>query len=61
MLKTAAITFGLGVALAFGEWLLARRKKEGVTPADRQRMFGILRISAALALLAGWIAWMMAE
>ena len=58
MWKAAGITFGLGLALIVFEWTIARRKKEGVTYTDRQRMFGMLRISVVLALLVGWIGWM---
>ena len=58
MWKAAGITFGLGLALIVFEWMIARRKKEGVTYTDRQRMFGMLRISVVLALLVGWIGWM---
>ncbi|HLU77403.1 MAG TPA: hypothetical protein VKZ48_05825 [Burkholderiales bacterium] len=58
MWKAAGITFGLGMALVVFEWLMARRKKEGITFTDRQRMLGILRISLVLAALVGWIAWM---
>ena len=58
MWQAAGITFGLGLALIVFEWMIARRKKEGVTYTDRQRMFGMLRISVVLALLVGWIGWM---
>ena len=58
MWQAAGITFGLGLALIVFEWMIARRKKEGVTHTDRQRMFGMLRISVVLALLVGWIGWM---
>ena len=58
MWKAAGITFGLGVALIVFEWTIARRKKEGVTFTDRQRMFGMLRISLVLALIVGWVGWM---
>lgn len=58
MWTAAGITFGLGVALIVFEWIIARRKKEGVTFTDRQRMFGMLRISLVLALIVGWVGWM---
>ena len=58
MWKAAGITIGLGVALIVFEWLMARRKKDGVTYTDKQRMFGILRISLVLAALVAWIVWM---
>ena len=58
MWNAAGITFALGMALILWEWMIARKKKDGVTFTDRQRMFGMFRITIALAVLVGWIAWM---
>ncbi len=58
MYKAAAITLGLGFALVVFEWFIARRKKEGVTGTDRQRIYGMMRITVVLAVVAGWVAWM---
>jgi hypothetical protein len=58
MYKAVAITLALGIALIVFEWLIARRKKEGVTSTDKQRMFGMLRITVVLAAVAGWVVWM---
>ena len=58
MWKAAGITIGLGMALILLEWLMARRKKGGITFTDKQRMFGILRVSLVLAALVASIVWM---
>lgn len=58
MWKAAGITIGLGMVLIAFEWLMARRKKEGITFTDKQRMLGMLRVTVILAALVGWIAWM---
>ena len=47
--KYALLTFGLGCLIVFMEWRMAGKKKGGVTWTDKQRMRGILGISAALA------------
>ena len=56
MIKWAAVTFGIGMLVILAEWNMARKKKEGITWTDKQRMIGIFWISAALAgLVAGLI------
>jgi hypothetical protein len=56
MIKWAAVTFGIGMLVIFAEWNMARKKKDGVTWTDKQRMIGIFWISVALAgLVAGLI------
>jgi hypothetical protein len=57
MWKWAGIVFGCGMLLIVFEWLMARRKKGGVTWTDQQRMLGIFWISVALAALAAGVAW----
>jgi hypothetical protein len=57
MLKWSAIVFGCGMLLILMEWNMARKKKEGVTWTDKQRMIGIFWVSCVLsALTAGLIA-----
>lgn len=58
MWTAVGITLGLGIILIFCEWLLARRKKEGITHTDKQRMAGILRIATMLAVLVGGLKWL---
>jgi hypothetical protein len=40
-MKSALITFGLGMLLIFFEWNMARKKKEGFTATDRQNVIGL--------------------
>ena len=58
MYKWMGITFGLGVLLALLDYFMAKRKKEGFTPTDRQRVLGILWLSVFFALLVGGLIWM---
>lgn len=57
MWKWAGITLGIGMLLIVFEWQMAKKKKEGVTWSDRQRMLGIFWISIALALLVAALVW----
>lgn len=58
MWKWAGITFGIGMLIIFFEWRMAKKKKEGVTWTDKQRMMGIFWISAGLAVLVWVLIWM---
>jgi hypothetical protein len=58
MLKWAAVTFGLGMLIILAEWNMARKKKEGVTWTDRQRMIGIFWIAVALAALVAGLVYL---
>ena len=58
MWKWAAITFGIGMLIIFAEWRMARKKKEGVTWTDKQRMMGIFWISVVMAALVAGLIWM---
>lgn len=58
MWKWAGITFGIGMLIIFFEWRMAKKKKEGVTWTDKQRMIGIFWISAGLAVLVWVLIWM---
>jgi cytochrome bd-type quinol oxidase subunit 1 len=58
MWKWASITFGLGMLLIVFEWSMAKKKKEGITWTDKQRMLGIFWISVALAFLVAGLIWM---
>jgi hypothetical protein len=59
--KWMAITFGIGMALLAIEVRFARKKKEGFTPADRQRVFGIFWLSLFASALVGFILWATAD
>jgi hypothetical protein len=52
------IVIALGVALMVIEYQFAKKKKEGFTPTDKQRILGILWVSIVLSLLVGGLIWM---
>jgi hypothetical protein len=52
------ITFAVGMALIVVEYMVARKKKEGVTPTDRQRIVGIFWLSVFASVLVGGLIWM---
>jgi hypothetical protein len=54
-MKYALITFGIGCLIVIMEWNMARKKKEGITWADKQRMRGILGVSGGVAALVYFI------
>jgi len=58
MLKRAAITFGIGMLILYFEYRMAKKKKEGITWTDKQRMIGIFWISVAMAALVAALIWM---
>lgn len=56
--KWMGIVIALGVALMVIEYQFAKKKKEGFTPTDKQRILGILWVSILLSLLVGGLIWM---
>ena len=58
MLKWAAITFGVGMLIIFFEYSMAKKKKEGITWTDKQRMIGIFWIAVAMSALVAALIWM---
>ena len=56
--KWMAIAFGIGMALLVIEYHYARKKKEGVTPTDKQRRWGIFWLSIFISCFVGAIIWM---
>ena len=55
------ITLGIGVLLALLDYSMAKKKKEGFTSVDRQRIVGVLWLSVFFALLIGWVIWMSSD
>ena len=51
--KWMGIVLAVGIALMVIEYRFAKKKKEGVTPTDRQRILGIFWIAIFLSLLVG--------
>ncbi len=58
MLKWAAITFGIGMLIIWFEYSMAKKKKEGITWSDKQRMIGIFWIAVAMSALVAALIWM---
>jgi hypothetical protein len=56
--KWMGIVIAMGVVLMVIEYQFAKKKKEGFTPTDKQRILGILWVSIALSLLVGGLIWM---
>ena len=57
--KWGSITFGVGLALVIIDIVYASRKKEGITPGDKQRIKGLFWVTCvATARVAGlfWLA-----
>jgi hypothetical protein len=54
-LKYALITFGIGCLIVILEWNMAKKKKEGVTWTDKQRMRGILGVAVGLSILVYFV------
>jgi hypothetical protein len=58
MLKWAAITFGVGMLIIWFEYSMAKKKKEGITWTDKQRMIGIFWIAIAMSALVAGLIWL---
>ena len=57
IMKSVLITAGLGLLLMIVEWNMVRKKKEGVTPADRRNLRDLFLLTAgACALVAFTVA-----
>ena len=56
MQKWGSITFAIGIVLVIIEIFHARKKKEGFTPADKQRVVGLFWLTCFVtALVVGLI------
>ena len=58
MYKWMGITVAAGIALMVIEYRFAKKKKEGFTPTDRQRVTGIFWITIFFCLLVGGVMWL---
>ena len=56
--KWMGIVLAVGIALMVFEYRFAKRKKEGFTPTDKQRILGIFWIAIFLSLLVGGLMLM---
>ncbi|HKO87939.1 MAG TPA: hypothetical protein VJU83_05395 [Burkholderiales bacterium] len=57
MWNYAGIVLGIGALLILFEWNIARKKKGGLTWTDKQRIFGIVKITLILTALAAFIGY----
>jgi len=55
--KWMGIVIAIGVALMFIEYRFAKKKKEGYTAIDRQRIVGIFWLTVFFSMLVGGIVW----
>ena len=58
MFKWGAITFAAGVALVIFDISISRRKKEGFTPSDKQRVIGLFWVTCLISALVMAMIWM---
>ena len=57
IMKSVLITAGLGLLLLIVEWNMMRKKKEGITPADKRNLRDLVFMTAgACALVAFAVA-----
>lgn len=58
MLKWGGIVFGIGIALMIMDIMMARKKKGGMTPTDKQRIAGIFWLACLLSLGTMGLIWL---
>ena len=58
MIKWGSITFAIGIAIIILDIMMARKKKGGLTPTDRQRILGLLWLSMFASGLVMGLIWM---
>ena len=57
VMKSVLITAGLGLLLIIVEWNMMRKKKEGITPADKRNLRDLFLMTlGACALVAFTVA-----
>ncbi len=59
--KWMGIVFAAGVVLMAIEYHFAKKKKEGFTPTDRQRIVGLFWLTIFFCLLVGGTIWMSSD
>ena len=57
MVKWMGIVFGAGMALILLEYYMAKKKKEGFTPTDKNRVKGMFWLAIFASLLVGSLVW----
>ena len=59
--KWMGIVFAAGVVLMAIEYHFAKKKKEGFTPTDRQRIVGLFWLTIFFCLLVGGTIWLSSD
>ena len=59
--KWMGIVFAAGIALMVIEYRFAKKKKEGFTPTDRQRVVGLFWLTIFFCLLVGGAIWLSSD
>jgi len=55
IMKSVLITAGLGLLLMVVEWNMVRKKKEGVTPADRRNLRDLFLMTLGACALVAFV------
>jgi hypothetical protein len=55
IMKSVLITAGLGLLLLIVEWNVMRKKKEGITPADRRNLRDLVLLTAGACALVAFV------
>ncbi len=58
MYKWGGITFAIGILLVILDTVFASKKKEGITPADKQRIRGLFWLTCIMTALVAGLIWM---
>ncbi len=58
MYKWGAITFGIGVLLVIVEIYFASKKKDGIQPSDKQRIWGLVWMTFVATGIVMGVIWL---
>ena len=58
MIKSALVVFVLGMGIAFWDYVLAKKKKEGFTMGDKERITGIFWFSFVASAAVAALVWL---
>jgi hypothetical protein len=58
MLKWGLIVFVVGICIAIWDYTLAKKKKEGVTKGDKERIWGIFWFSIIAGAGVAGLIWL---
>ena len=55
VMKSVLITAGLGLLFIIVEWNMMRKKKEGITPADKRNLRDLVFMTAGACALVAFV------